>query len=295
MHGSMPGVRIALIVNPDSRSADPDGLERELRGAGADVERFELADANAAALSGADRLAVAGGDGSVGPAAAAAGAAGLALAVIPVGTANDFARRLGLPRNAGEACRLAVRGSRLRALELGSMAAGDAPAPAAARPFVNVASLGLPAPAAARARSLKKALGPLAYAAGALHAGLTADPVDCSVDCDGRRLHDGPAWQLTVACSGAFGAGSRLEAADPGDGLLDVVAVSAGSRLRLVALAYAIRRGRLTQLSGTRHARGGHAEVDAPADAAFNVDGELVAGGPARFGVQPEAFRLVVG
>jgi diacylglycerol kinase (ATP) len=287
-------VRIALIANPGSGSSDPDAIEAELRAAGAEVERFGIDEARRAAGSGAERLAVAGGDGSVGPAAAAAGPAGVPLAVIAAGTANDFARRLGLPSNVDEACLLAVRGQQLRALELGTMTSGSGGAPED-RPFVNAASLGLPAPAAARARYWKSALGPLAYALGAVHAGLTADPVRCRARCDGETLHDGPAWQLTVACSGAFGAGSRLDSADPSDGRLDVVAVEAGSRLRLLPLAYALRRGNLTSRRRVRHARGGSADVEAPAETTFNVDGELVAAASTRFGVEAEAFRLVVG
>ena len=57
---------------------------------------------------------MAGGDGSIAPAAAAAGAAGLPLAVIPAGTANDFAHGMKLPLDLDEACRLAVQGTRPR-------------------------------------------------------------------------------------------------------------------------------------------------------------------------------------
>jgi diacylglycerol kinase (ATP) len=285
----MSGVRITLIANPASRACDPEEIEGELRAAGAEVKRVDLEAAGGAdAASGAERVAVAGGDGTVGPAAATARAAGVPLAVIASGTANDFARRIGLPRDVRRACRLAVHGRRLRALELGTMDPGG-------RSFVNVASLGLPAPAAARARSWKRALGPLAYVAGAMHAGLTADPVHCRATCEGAPLHDGPAWQVTVACSGAFGAGSRLEQADPADGLLDVVAVAAGSRLRLVGLAYGLRRGRLRGRPGARHARGRHAEIEVPGVATFNVDGELVRTGSAEFMVEGRAFELVVG
>jgi diacylglycerol kinase family enzyme len=138
-------------------------------------------------------------------------------------------------------------------------------------------------------------LGPLAYVAGAVQAGLTADPVQCRATCEENRLHDGSAWQVTVACSGAFGAGSRLEQADPADGLLDVVAIAAGSRLRLVGIGYGLRRGRLHGRHGVRHARGRHAAIEVPGVATFNVDGELVRTGSAGFRVEGRAFELVVG
>ena len=107
-----------------------------------------------AAAAGAERLAVAGGDGSIAPAAEAAGAAGIPLAVIPAGTANDFAAAMGLPAETAAASRLAVRGERTRRLDLGRMDR---------RPFVNVASAGLSPVAASEASGMKRALGPLAY------------------------------------------------------------------------------------------------------------------------------------
>ena len=115
------------------------------------------------------------------------------------------------------------------------------------RPFVNVANAGLAAPPAERARSWKKRLGPLAYAAGAVVAGLSAKPLTCLVECDGEELLAGEAWQVTVAASGAFGAGATVEEADPSDGALEVIAIEAGPRLGLVSLAYRLRRGDLTE------------------------------------------------
>ena len=267
-------------------------MEAWLRAAGADVATFDVGEQERAAGSGAERVVVAGGDGSIAPLAAAAGARGVPLGLVPVGTANDFARAHGVPDDAQRACAVAVRGERLRRLDLGWM---SAPTGGERRPFVNVASLGLPAPAAARARSWKRALGPLAYAAGALAAGLTAAAVPCRATCDGERVHDGPAWQVTVACSGAFGAGSQIEEADPVDGQLDLVAAAAGSRLHLPGLAYGMRTGGLTDQPGVRHARGARIELAAPEGAAYNVDGELVRRGSASFAVEARAFELVVG
>ena len=286
--GSSHGVAtVALVANERSGASDPDLCAKRLSSFGAEVRRFGIEEVEAAAAAGADRLVVAGGDGSIAPAAAAAGAAGIPLAVVPVGTANDFARRLGLPEELDAACRLAVRGKRTRSLELGWM--NDQ------RPFVNVASAGLPAPAAQRARSWKERLGPLAYALGALSAGATAKPLTCLVACDGRELLAGEAWQVTVAASGAFGAGATVEEADPADGALEVVAIEAGPRIALVTLAYRLRRGLVTRDPRAFHCRCSSAEVQVPDCTEFNVDGELLTAGDARFRAEEDAFKLVVG
>jgi diacylglycerol kinase (ATP) len=272
------------VANPRSGACDPEAVAGELRSLGARVELFEVGDAEGAAAAGCDRLAVAGGDGSIAPAAAAAGAARIPLAVIPAGTANDFARRMGLPTELAAACRLAVGGERLRDMELGWMDE---------RPFVNVASAGLPGPAARRARRWKKPLGPLGYAAGALAAGATASAVRVEVECDGDALFDGEAWQVTVAASGAFGAGSQIAEADPHDGALEVVAVAAGPRPGLVALAYRLRSGRLAGHRRARRRRCASVVVLMADGTDWNVDGEIVRAGTSRFRGEAGAFRLI--
>src|SRR5919204_1769138 len=105
-------MRVALVTNAASgRGTAPEriaGLLRD-RGAAVGVHAFAPDDgdgavdeaAGRALASEPDRLAVAGGDGSIGPVAAHAARAGVPLAVIPTGTANDFARALDLPLDLG--------------------------------------------------------------------------------------------------------------------------------------------------------------------------------------------------
>ncbi|MFP3441428.1 diacylglycerol kinase family protein, partial [Pantoea sp. SIMBA_133] len=57
-----------------------------------------------------DTLIVAGGDGSVSRAAAVCLEKGATLAVLPSGTANDFARNLGLPHQPGALCKSIASG-----------------------------------------------------------------------------------------------------------------------------------------------------------------------------------------
>jgi YegS/Rv2252/BmrU family lipid kinase len=273
----VPRVKIALVTNPASGSAadfdPPPG-----------VTVLSLDDD---IPEGIERLVVAGGDGSVGPCAAAAGERGIPLGVVPVGTANDFARFHDLPEDADEALELALHGEHVERLELARMDG---------RPFVNVASGGLAPVAAEKAQPLKGALGPLAYAVGAVAAGATADPFHCVVRVDGEQVFEGEAWQLIVASSGAFGGGAEVEEADPADGRLDVVAVPAGSRLTLPGRAIAMRRGDLAGQDDVVHAQGRAITVEVQPATLFNVDGEVVEceRGTVEFTVEPAAFDLVV-
>lgn len=283
---------IALLANPDSGDGAAERVADLLREGGAEVKPFPIGAWEEAALSGSDRIAVAGGDGSLGCAAAAAGKAGVPLAVIATGTANDFAAAAELPADLEAACGLAVAGKDLRSMELGRVGG---------RPFVNVASVGLAPIAAEEADGLKEQIGALAYPVGAAKAGATAHPVRCRVTCDGRELHDGEAWQVSVACMGAFGGGASLEA-DAGDGLLDLVVIEGSSRARLVKHAYGLRIGTVEGQKGVLDARCATVELTLRDEGdCLNVDGELVEAtelevdGTIRFAAERDAFALVVG
>jgi diacylglycerol kinase (ATP) len=273
-----------LLANPGSGSGEAGQVERLLRERETEVIRFDLDRAADVLAALPERIVVAGGDGSIGRAADLAGRADVPLAVVPVGTANDFARALELPTEVEPAVELAVNGTRTRRLELGRVGR---------RPFVNAASAGLSPRAARKAEGLKSALGPLAYTLGALRVGLTAAPISCRVTCDGNELFAGRAWQITVACTGAFGGGSAV-AADPADGVLDVVMIEAGSRARLIVHAYGLRAGRVERQRGVISGQGTEVGVETDGDAGFNVDGELLDGETLRFSVEPAAFELVV-
>jgi len=283
-------VRIALTANLQSGGGlDPEPLAAAMRGRGAEVEihgcRPEELERVAAARP--ERVAVAGGDGTIGPAAELAGRLGVPLAVIATGTANDFARVNGLPEDPLEAAALAAAGTETRRLELGRLADG--------RPFVNAASAGLAAKAARHASPFKRVLGPLAYAVGALRAATTEAPMHCIVRLDGTTCFEGGAWQVIVAATGAFGGGSEIGAADPGDGVLDVTVLPAGSRLALARRAWGLRRGTVEQQRPVEHLRGSVVEAELPPGAELNVDGEIRDGGLERVTVEPGAYALVVG
>jgi YegS/Rv2252/BmrU family lipid kinase len=276
---------IALLANPESGSGEASEVERALRERGLEVARFDLDRAEEVVEASPERVIVAGGDGSIGCAAEAAKLSNAPLGVVPVGTANDFARALGLPEDTDEAIELAATGERRTCLDLGRVDR---------RPFVNAASTGLSPVAARKAHGLKGMLGPLSYTVGALRAGLFAQPVRAQVTVDGSSAFDGRAWQVIVGLTGAFGGGAAVDA-DPADGELDVVAIQARSRARLVVHGYGLRAGRVEEQEGVVTARGARIEVGTDTEAGFNVDGELVDERRLVFTAEPRAYEVVVG
>jgi diacylglycerol kinase family enzyme len=95
--------------------------------------------------------------------------------------------------------------------------------------------------------------------------------------------------------TGAFGGGSGVEEADPDDGVLDVVVIPAGSRIGLARRAWGLRTQAIASQGGVEHHLGRVVELDLPAGAEFNVDGEIRTGGLERVTVEARAFTLVVG
>jgi diacylglycerol kinase (ATP) len=283
-------MRVALLANPESGSGEAKAVERALTARASELASFGLDERDAVAAWRPERIIVAGGDGSIGAAAETAADLRVPIAVIPVGTANDFARALGIPRNSEAAVEVALGSSRLRSLDLGfaehpGFGDGDR------QPFVNAASAGLSPAAARRAGALKRPLGALAYAVGAAGAGLRARPVAARVAVDDEEIFSGAAWQVTVACTGAFGGGAEV-AADPHDGVLDAVVIEARSRARLIAHAYRLRNGTVERGTDVHKLTGRIVEVEADGDG-FNIDGELIAGRRLRFTVRPHAFEVV--
>ena len=263
-------MRVALVANEGSGSGRAAGIADLLDADVVHLPFQDVCDGKVQAID-ADRVVAAGGDGTLGPAAQVALRAAVPLAVVPVGTANSFARWLGLPLDLEEAARLATRPDATTTTVEVAHADG--------RPFVNVAATGLSVLAAHRARPLKRRLGPLAYAVGAARAAATGRPLHTTVACDGRDVWEGDAWQVLVSATGAFGGESSTGGVDPADQELDVAIVESGPRLALLRRAYGMRRGKLVEQEQVRHVRGASVSLCIDGEesgVSFHVDGEVL-------------------
>jgi lipid kinase YegS len=250
-----------------------------------DARRF----ARGAALGGCDVVVAAGGDGTLNQVVNGLAAAGTrtALAVLPLGTANDFARTLKLPDDLAGALRLSAEGG----TEEVDVARVNR------RCFINVSTGGFGAAATQEAsRSVKRRLGVLAYVLNGARTLMDFEAGSAVFRADGRVVHSGRFIFFAVGNARWTGGGTRVTPhADPGDGRLDIVVVRGGSRVQLLKLLPALWAGSHLDSPDVTYLRANTFEVEAGTRIPVNADGELVAGRHFRYGLLQRTIPVVVG
>lgn len=294
----MPARRLQLVVNPAAGGGRATRLlpavERALRDAGHDVvvtrtRSLPHTDDLVAQALAHDRVVVAmGGDGLVGRAAAAVGAGGGLLAVVPGGRGNDFCRAVGVPCEALQAVAYVADGQ-ARPVDLGvvSSTGGEAA-------FLGIASVGFDSEVQERVLRTRLPLGSQVYTYGALATVLSWRHARFEVQADGEALavHG---WSVAVSNSGRYGGGMRLAPdASVEDGRLDLVTTSATSKLRFLRALPKVFSGTHVQEPSVqvRPVRQVHIDADRP----FRVfaDGDPVGTLPCTVTVRPGAVRMLL-
>lgn len=288
-------MRWVAVVNAQAGSADDPRLDEALDVLRADgelvVHRTEdlddLKDAVADARGGT--VVSVGGDGSVNAVVTAIDELGVyddvALAIVPLGTGNDFVRTLEISDDPVEAARQAVDGVERRM---------DVIRDQEGRVVVNAAHVGLGAEANIKARPWKKAFGPVGYAIGAVVSGVVGKGIRASVTVDGQPVHS-PRRLIQVAVgNGRYvgGGAPLLPEADPFDGSLDVAVVWAHARWKRLGYAWRLRRGRHPTRDDVVYMKGHEVTVVSESTSA-NIDGEICAPVTSfRWTVEPGCVRL---
>ena len=283
----------AIVMNPSSAGGKPLRLLPAVRGAltagGAEIEIIETQDiphAAEAALAAAGRgetVVAFGGDGLVG-ALAGALKGSAPLGILPAGRGNDFARALGIPQDPLEACRVLLEGSE-RALDLGE---------ANGRAFVCIASLGYDSDANRIANETRFFRGNLVYLWAGIRALAAWKPARFTVSFDGRE-REFTGYTVGVANSAYYGGGMKaVPAADPADGLLDLIFCKQTSKLRfLTQVLPKSFSGTHVELDAIELHRA--REVEVRADRPFDVyaDGDPITTLPATIRLVPGVLRVI--
>ena len=233
----------------------------------------------------ADRIVIGGGDGTISAALPELLRLGKPLAVLPLGTANDFARTLGVPADAMEAAEIAVGGCEHR-IDVGKVNG---------RPFINVASIGLAAKVTEeQSRRLKRRWRVLSYLISLWRAAWAARPFYLEIELDGAPAWSGAVYQVSVG-NGRFHGGGLTVSDDAtiDDGKFDLYLVRPGAVWQLLAAATHLRFG-FAKPDLVKRGSATRMTLRTATPRPINVDGELDAKTPATFELLPAALTVIV-
>ncbi|SER26542.1 diacylglycerol/lipid kinase family protein [Microlunatus flavus] len=298
-HGGPPA-SVALVVNPSAAKGGAltvlPRVTGRLRDAGHAVEVLlsrSPAEAGelvtAAAASGADVLAVLGGDGmahlglnAVARRAADDPTTAPALGLVPAGTGNDLARGLGLALDDLDAAVGAVVAGRTRPVDL--LRVAD-------RWVGTVVATGFDALVNARANRMAWPRGSARYLLAVLAEVRTFRPLRYSLVVDGAE-RELDAMFVSVGNTTSFGGGLKIcPRADPYDGELDVTIIHPVSRAGLLRLLPQMKSGRFAADPCVEQLRARSVHVAHGAGTAYG-DGEELGPTPVAVELVPAAIRV---
>jgi diacylglycerol kinase (ATP) len=270
-------VRLTLIHNPTAGDEEHSrqALESLLAAAGHEVTYASTkeADWHEALAAPTDLVVAAGGDGTVCDVFTRLAGRATPATVLPLGSANNVARTLGLADQDPARLARAWEGGVRRAFDVGRLRARSAEAR-----FVESLGGGIFAEVLERAEAAaddpdgedkeRRGLALLDAVIGA------AEPHPWGLSLDG---HDLSGEYLAVEVMNIREIGPNLAlapAADPGDGLLDLVLIGPGERDRLARLVEARREGGIAAAGSLPVRRGRRLAVGFPAGCPLHVDDE---------------------
>ncbi|MGE4278274.1 MAG: diacylglycerol kinase family protein [Magnetospirillum sp.] len=247
-----------------------------------DAEEF----ARAASPADYDVVVAAGGDGTVNEVVngLVAGQGGVALAVIPLGTANVLALEIGLdPKNFDQIAHAIAQGP-ARNVHLGI---------ANGRHFVLMAGAGLDAHVVEGVNiALKRATGKLAYVVESVKQAFGYDFPEITVRANGETYEG----RMAVACKGRYYGGPFIAA--PGANLenpkLEVCILPKSGVAGVMRYGLALPMNKLAELPEVMVVSADSMVILGPRGAPLQGDGDIVARLPAEISIAPETVQLIV-
>lgn len=252
---------------------------------GTDLERL----ARAAAEGGARIVAALGGDGTASLAANGILGTGAALAALPAGTGDDFAKAIGVGK-LDTAVEL-LANPRIVDLDVIEVTTG-----ADRRSFVNIAGAGFDSEVNETANGMTVNLGATGtYIVALLKTLSRYSPAAFTIQVDDERM-ELDAMLVEVGSGRWTGGGMKvLPNAVMNDGLLDVCIVEALSKPAFLRAFPRVFLGSHTTHPKVRMRTGTRVQVEADRRVLVYADGELLGSLPAIFEVRPAALPVVVG
>lgn len=215
---------------------------------------------------------IAGGDGTIDNVVNAMNKCGVSvpIGILPVGTANDFGKFLGMPSDISKACRQ-ILSSEVTAVDLGSI--ND-------KYFVNVASTGLFTDVSQKTDvNLKNTIGKLAYYLKGLEELPNFRKLDIKIKSE-EIDYEGKMYFMLVFNGQTAGNFKLATRADASDGLLDVIIFKAIPIIELIPLFVKVLKGEHLDSDNVIYFKTNNLYIESQEEIGTDIDGEKGPGFP---------------
>jgi YegS/Rv2252/BmrU family lipid kinase len=231
-------------------------------------------------------IIVGGGDGTLNAALEGIVETQLSLGILPLGTANDLARTLGISPDLNVACQI-IAGGHTEQIDVGWVNG---------KYFFNVASLGLSVQITRKlSKDMKQRWGVLAYGVAAIQVLLQARPFTAELRLNGGEWIRLKTVQVAVGNGRYYGGGMTVaENATIDDQQLDVYSLNLKHWWQMLLILPTMRSGNHTSWPFVDHFRCREVEVRTRRAHDINTDGEITSVTPAQFRVIPQAVTVLV-
>jgi len=244
-----------------------------------------------AAQEGRSLVVVCGGDGTLNEAVNGLAGSETALAVIPAGTANVWAKEVGIPRQPIAALEVAVRGQ-ARRMDLGR---ASSPSGEGERYFFMMAGLGLDGSiAASLPLNVKRYLGAATYAFMAVGQSLRYRGQRVKLIVDDEPLETRLLMMVVGNTRGYAGITQVTSRAYADDGLLDVCIFQGRHTLDIIFHTLRVAAQVHVRASPVLYRRVRRLEVHSETPLPAQLDGDFYPGYPTIFEVVPAALTVMV-
>jgi YegS/Rv2252/BmrU family lipid kinase len=232
-----------------------------------------------------DEVAVSyGGDGLAGAVAHALRETDGVLGVLPGGRGNDWARKLGIPKEPVPAAEVLAHADP-RTVDVAEVDG---------RTFLGIASFGFDSDTQDLANSTKVVKGQLVYLYSALRTLATWKAVGLTFAVDGGQEQTIRGYAVAACNSGVFGGGMALAPqASIEDGLLDVVVTAEASKLRFLRGLPKVFKGTHLDDPNVSLFRARELRVDAERPFRIYADGDPIGHTPATIRAVPGALKVL--
>jgi diacylglycerol kinase (ATP) len=244
-----------------------------------------------AAQEGRSLVVVCGGDGTISEVVNGLAGSETALAVIPAGTANVWAKEVGIPRQPIAALEVAIRGQ-ARRMDLGRT---SAPSGEGGRYFFLMAGLGLDGSiAASLPLNVKRYLGATTYAVMAVGQSLRYRGQRVELIVDGEPLETSLLMMVVGNTRGYAGVTQVTSRAYADDGLLDICVFQGRHTLDIIFHTLRVAAQAHLRASRVLYRRARRLEVHSETPLPAQLDGDFYPGYPTVFEVAPAALTVMV-